>query len=110
MSVEMWIGVAVLAVVFVVWRRRTAALARKLVSEGAVLVDVRSPGEFLSGHLPGALNIPVHELGKRASEIGPTSKPVVVYCQSGARSAGAALVLRQAGFVQVVNLGPMSAW
>jgi phage shock protein E len=110
MTVEMWAGVAVAAVVYVVWRRRTAALARKLVGEGAVLVDVRTEAEFFSGHLPGAKNIPVHQLGARSAELGPTSQAVVVYCASGARSAGAAMVLRAAGFKQVVNLGPMSAW
>ncbi len=83
---------------------------RALVAAGARLVDVRSPGEFGSGHLPGAVNIPVGELTARVAEIGAKERPVVVYCRSGARSASAAGLLRRAGFVAVHDLGSMSRW
>lgn len=84
--------------------------ARRLVQEGATLVDVRSPSEFSSGHLPGAVNIPVSELTKRSDEIGKTDTPVVLYCRSGARSSRAKKLLAAAGFSAVHDLGPMHRW
>ena len=84
--------------------------ARRLVTEGAKLVDVRSVGEFGSGHLPGAVNIPLQELGTKASKLGAKDKPVVLYCASGTRSAMARSVLKGQGFTQVFNLGAMSRW
>jgi phage shock protein E len=82
----------------------------RLVADGAALIDVRTAGEFASGHLDGARNIPVDQLAARAGEIGPKDQPVVVYCRSGARSAAAASNLQQLGFVRVADLGPMSNW
>lgn len=84
-----------------------AAHVRTLLQQGATLVDVRSPGEFASGHLDGAINIPVDQISARAREI-PEGKPVVLYCRSGARSAAAASALRNAGRSNVVNAGAMS--
>ena len=85
--------------------------ARSLVEAGAILVDVRSPEEFAAGHIEGARNIPVGSLGTRLADVGPpTPTTVVVYCQTGARSTQASRVLRDAGFTDVHNLGPMSAW
>ena len=83
--------------------------AHELVGEGALLLDVRTRGEFASAHLPGAMNIPVQELGGRAQELPPQDRSIVVYCRSGARSAAAAAELRRLGY-RVHDLGPMSAW
>lgn len=85
------------------------ATARSLVAEGALLLDVRTPGEFASGHVPGAQNVPVETLPAGAAGL-PTDKPVVVYCRSGARSARAKGILLQSGFASVHDLGPISAW
>jgi rhodanese-related sulfurtransferase len=104
---------AVLASFFLVqWvrPRPDPAEAHLLVEAGATLVDVRTPEEFASGHLPGAVNIPVDELPRRFRELGEKQKPVVVYCRSGARSSRAEGVLEENGFQHVHNLGPMSAW
>jgi len=84
--------------------------ARRLVGEGAAIVDVRTTEEFASGHIDGAVNIPVVELRHRMGEIGPKDVPVVVYCRSGNRSATAARTLKEGGFKSVHDLGPMSAW
>jgi rhodanese-related sulfurtransferase len=84
--------------------------AKELVKGGAKLVDVRSPGEFSSGHLPGALNVPLQEVGARADRIGPKDAPVVVYCASGTRSAMARSTLTRMGFKRVFNLGAISRW
>jgi phage shock protein E len=83
--------------------------ARKLVGDGATLIDVRSAGEFSGGHIDGAANIPVDALARRVSEI-PKDKPVVLYCQSGARSSRAAEMLKSQGYQSVHNLGGMGRW
>ena len=100
---------------WVVYRRFfgkiSGAKARQLVSAGALLVDVRTPTEFASGHVDGAKNIPVSELGTRASELGTDhARPVVIYCASGMRSASAKGKLRKLGFAHVFDLGGMSRW
>jgi rhodanese-related sulfurtransferase len=91
-------------------RELQGAEARQLVAAGARLLDVRSPGEFDRGHLPGAINVPVQELEARLTEVGPPDHDVVVYCRSGHRSTNAAELLRRHGFTKVHNLGPMTAW
>lgn len=84
--------------------------AHRLVKEGAVLLDVRTPEEFASGHIDGAVNIPVQVLDSRMAELTDKKRPIVVYCRSGARSARAASALRAAGYASVHDIGPMSAW
>lgn len=74
-----------------------------------VLVDVRTVGEFQSGHIAGAANIPVETLAARLGEL-PKDKPIVLYCRSGNRSAQAARILRKAGYVDVYDLGGIIAW
>ena len=82
---------------------------RELVARGALLLDVRTPAEYCEGHLPEAINVPVQQLPARICDVGPTSRPVVVYCRSGGRSAMARVLLTWAGY-QVRDLGPMTAW
>jgi len=74
------------------------------------LVDVRQPGEYERGHLPGARLIPVGQLGDRLAELDP-GKITIVYCASGVRSQAAASVLEQAGFQEVYSMaGGINAW
>ncbi|MFZ5479737.1 MAG: rhodanese-like domain-containing protein [Myxococcota bacterium] len=111
-----WFQYVVFAAVaaFFLWTRfagkTSSDEAHRLVAEGARLVDVRSTGEFASRHLDGALNIPVDQIDRRAGELGPKEKPVVLYCASGARSARAASVLKARGFTEVYDLGAMGRW
>src|SRR6188472_3264190 len=70
--------------------------ARQLIQAGARLVDVRTPGEFAAGHIPGAINIPVQQLDARMSELKPTNAAIIVYCRSGHRSGNAARTLKSA--------------
>lgn len=88
----------------------TGTEAHRLVAEGALLLDVRTPQEFADGHLEGAINVPVQVLERRLDDVGPKDRPLVVYCRSGGRSATATSVLRSAGFTSVHDLGPMGAW
>jgi len=83
--------------------------ARRMVDRGAVLLDVRTPEEFAIGHIDGALNIPIDDLGARIAELADKDNPVIVYCRSGSRSAQAAKTLEKAGF-SVRVLGQMAAW
>ena len=76
----------------------------EMIKSGGQVVDVRSAEEYRDGFYPGAVNIPVNELGRRLGEL-QKEKAVVLYCASGARSGAAARLLRQAGFTQVVNAG-----
>lgn len=78
-------------------------LARKLKSGKVSVIDVRGRTEWEAGHLPGVPNIPVGYLVDHLREI-PNDRPVVVHCQSGARSAIASSVLQAHGFTNVVNL------
>jgi len=71
---------------------------------GAVLIDVRTPGEYKNGHVKGAKNYPVQNISSKTKEIAKMNKPVIVYCASGARSSQAAAILKGAG-VEVVNGG-----
>lgn len=86
------------------------ATAKALVASGAKVVDVRTPQEFASGHVPGAINIPYDELPRRAAEIGPPSTPVVLYCRSGRRSGIAFDALKKAGYQKLWDFGPVTAW
>ena len=74
-----------------------------------LLVDVRTPEEFNSGHIAGAVNIPVDQLAQRLNEV-PKDKPVVVYCRSGNRSGQAAQFLDSSGYPQIYDLGGIVTW
>jgi phage shock protein E len=84
--------------------------AHELVMSGARLVDVRTAAEFSQKHVESAANIPVQELDGRAKELEPKDRPIVLYCRSGHRSSIAYDKLKQAGYTNVYDLGPMTAW
>ena len=77
--------------------RVDGATARKLVADGATLLDVRTPEEFAAGSVTQAKNIPVQVLAQRLDEVAK-DQPVVVFCRSGGRSAKAAGMLQRAGY------------
>ncbi|MBW2404274.1 MAG: rhodanese-like domain-containing protein [Deltaproteobacteria bacterium] len=84
--------------------------ARALVAKGATLLDVRSPEEFGGGHIDGAIKIPIQELSGRMEELDDKNHEIVVYCQSGARSAMAKRLLERDGFTSVHDLGGLAQW
>jgi phage shock protein E len=90
--------------------RVDGATAKSLAASGARVVDVRTAEEFASGHVPGAINIPYDEIGKRASEIGPPSTPVVLYCRTGRRSGIAVEALQKAGYEKLYDFRSVTAW
>ncbi len=84
--------------------------AHQRQAAGAVIVDVREPDEWRSGHIPGAVHIPLGKLGAHVARFDK-SQELIVVCRSGNRSAAAVGALAQAGYAQVSNLqGGMIAW
>ena len=78
---------------------------------GAVLVDVRSGGEYREGHIPGAINIPNESIGTSAPPALPDKDQLIlVYCRSGNRSRQASARLAALGYTRVTEFGGISAW
>jgi phage shock protein E len=78
--------------------------------EHLFVLDVRSPEEFATGHVPGAVNVPYDQIAARISEV-PKDKDVVLYCRSGRRAGIAADVLAANGYTRLSHLeGDMPAW
>ena len=76
----------------------------ELKKNGASIIDVRTAGEFSSGHIKGSKNIPLQSLSSKLNKIDKT-KPVIVCCASGARSGSAKRILESNGFENVYNGG-----
>lgn len=88
-------------------------LAARISSGSApTILDVRTPEEFASGHIQGALNVPLNELPDRLASLKLSpSQEIVVHCQRGGRAASAESILRESGYTQVRDLsGHMEAW
>ncbi len=87
---------------------------KKLINEGKaadiILLDVRQPEEYQSGHIPGAVLIPLPELPERLKELD-ISEQVITYCRSGRRSYSAAALMSGNGFKHVYSMdGGINAW
>jgi phage shock protein E len=72
--------------------------------KGAVIIDVRSQGEFAGGHIKGAKNIPLNEIVNKINDIKKLNKPVIACCASGMRSSQATSILKQNG-IDAINGG-----
>ena len=92
----------------------TASVLLQQINSSAspVVLDVRSPEEFRTGHVPGAVNIPHRQVGARLGELAAAKeRGVVVYCEGGPRAEYAEQVLESAGFEKVYHLeGDMAGW
>ncbi len=87
-----------------------AKQAWPMIEQGALLIDVRTSGEFAQGHIDGALNIPYQEIDKLMSAIGTDkTRPVVVYCRSGNRSGKSKVVLESKGYTNIFNATGLEA-
>ncbi|MFK5986966.1 MAG: rhodanese-like domain-containing protein [Pseudomonadota bacterium] len=82
--------------------------AHKAVDNGAIIVDVRTPKEYKSKHIKGAINLPLRELHNSYVRL-PKDKEIVVYCRSGNRSATASKLLKQHGFT-VYDVATQGDW
>ncbi|RLL54729.1 rhodanese-like domain-containing protein [Mariprofundus sp. EBB-1] len=113
--------VSALLIVWILWKRVLAPKLAGVKSLSAadymqfrhqehIILDVRQPAEWSSGHAKDAMHMPLSEVGAHMHEIS-RDKPVVVICASGNRSAMAATALAKAGFDMVYNFsGGMGAW
>src|SRR5436190_23315770 len=81
---------------------------KSFIEKGALIIDVRSPGEFASGHIDDSTNIPLGSISSRIEEIKKLAKPVIVCCASGMRSSQAASILKQNG-IEAINGGGWSS-
>ena len=77
---------------------------KEAISNGAFLVDVRTPAEFSSGSVQGAVNIPLDKLPAQLKTL-KNKKNLVVFCASGGRSSQAKRILEQNGIPNVINGG-----
>jgi rhodanese-related sulfurtransferase len=107
-----WTSIAVIASLFVllILLRRSGHVSSRSAVEylrgGALVLDVRSAGEFLAGHLPGAVNLPLSEIETAIDRKAKSKDQVVLlYCQSGARSSEARRKLRAMGYEHAFNMG-----
>lgn len=79
-----------------------------LVKQGAIILDVRSKGEYQGGHIKGSINISVDSLSSNLNKLNK-DKPIITCCASGMRSANAKSVLKSNGFSEVYNGGGWSS-
>ncbi|MCC7050461.1 MAG: rhodanese-like domain-containing protein [Bacteroidia bacterium] len=81
---------------------------KQLIANGAVIVDVRSPGEYASGHIKNSKNIPVERIASQADQLKKSGKPVITVCKSGMRSGMASSTLKSKG-IESYNGGPWNS-
>jgi rhodanese-related sulfurtransferase len=79
-----------------------------MVANGAIIIDVRTKGEFAGGHIKNSVNIPLQELQKNMKKINK-DMVIITCCASGMRSASAKSILQSAGYSQVYNGGGWSS-
>ncbi len=80
-----------------------------LVQQGAIILDVRSQGEYASGHIKGSINISVDTLSNNLGKLKDKNVPIITCCASGMRSASAKGILESKGYTQVYNGGGWSS-
>ena len=85
---------------------------RMMNQDGAVILDVREDKEYQEGHILNAIHIPLGLLESRLDELEEhKSKPIIVYCRTGQRSAKAGVILQRQGYQSIFKLGGgMMAW
>jgi phage shock protein E len=109
MNLVTWIVIAGAVVAFLLLKRLslvTPAAAREWLNQGALVIDVRSEGEFQERHLPGAINLPLGRLGDEIARRAPDKeRALLLHCLSGTRSGMAKARLKQLGYRHVFNLG-----
>jgi len=77
----------------------------ELVKQGAIILDVRSKGEFAGGHIKNSINIPVDQLSNNLSKLKNKNKCIICCCASGMRSGTAKRILESQGYTAVFNGG-----
>jgi phage shock protein E len=83
---------------------RKSESVKEFMDKGAVIIDVRTDGEFKEDHIKNSKNIPLNTVFSKVNEIKKLNKPVIVCCRSGIRSAQAESILKNSG-IEVMNGG-----
>jgi phage shock protein E len=103
---------AFVILLFAIFKRSgkiSSSSAQSYLKSGALLVDVRSPGEFNSGHLPDALNLPFQDIeAPLPPRFEDLNQVMLLHCRSGMRSMVAAKKLQRMGYTRAYNLGSYS--
>tara|TARA_Y100000782_G_scaffold114807_1_gene152571 strand:+ start:9430 stop:9735 length:306 start_codon:yes stop_codon:yes gene_type:complete len=82
-----------------------AEIKRLREEEGAIVIDVRTPAEFNSGHVKGAVNVPLPSIENKVKKLKAYNKPLIFCCASGNRSGRAVSILKQKGLTNIYNGG-----
>ena len=105
------IGAVVLAVL-VIWNKSSQVptrVAQERLRQDAVILDVRTEGEFRGGHLARAINLPLDRFEAGLSQIVPDKgRPLLIHCQSGVRSKMATAIATRLGYTKAGNLGSLA--
>ena len=88
-----------MSIISFLFKKKQSVNFKKLISEGAIILDVRTPVEFDSGHVRGSINIPLQRLNTVFPPSLSNAKAVITCCQSGARSGMAKSLLEKKGIV-----------
>ena len=80
-----------------------------LVKQGAIILDVRSKGEYSGGHIKGSINVSVDALSNNVAKLKDKNKTIITCCASGMRSASAKSILKSNGYTNVYNGGGWSS-
>lgn len=80
-------------------------LSELLKQQNAVVIDVRTPAEFMGGHVAGSRNIPLQTIPQHVAELKALNKPIVLCCASGGRSGQATAFLQAQGLKDCYNGG-----
>ena len=79
-------------------------------NEQVILLDVRTDEEYVTGHIPKSINIPVQELEERLNELKNKNEKILIYCKSGRRSVIACEILEAYGYTNLYNMGGVVDW
>jgi phage shock protein E len=107
-----WMPLLVIAIVLAIYLlvKRSGQVSAKeahaLLKKGALVIDVRTAGEFVAGHLPFAVNLPLNEIETAITRrVREKNQVLLLHCQSGMRSGAAMKKLKAMGYPHVYNLG-----
>lgn len=94
------------------YHKVTPDVAKKMMEEGVVLIDVRSPEEYAEGHVKGAINVPCDQLkvGEKLKAVPNLNDKVLVQCRSGVRAEIASEILVKTGYKNVYNAYGTLQW
>lgn len=104
LSIIIVVGIIIFGVFKNIFGRKDNEQLKTIIKDGAILIDVRTPSEFSSGSVQGAINIPLNKIEQNLRKF-KQDQNIIVFCRSGSRSTQALQILKQKGFKKVNNGG-----